>query len=66
MLQLLAICRGEDPVTHFSLTTSLIFRMDNLLPAIITPLSFDQGCLQAEIGIIQRHFISLKGWPESP
>jgi hypothetical protein len=72
MLQLFAICLADDPAIHFNLRTSLIFRMDNLLPAMVTPLSFYPGVLQAGFGFIQRHFTSERGgrdhrngWPES-
>src|SRR4030043_1237101 len=42
MSQLLAICLSEKPISWWSLTTSLILRMDNLLLAIHTSLSFSQ------------------------
>jgi hypothetical protein len=61
MLQLFAICLADDPAIHFNLTTSLILRMDNLLPAMVTPLSFYPGVLQAGFGFIQRHFTSHRG-----
>jgi len=45
-----------------SLRTSLIFRMDNLLPAMISSLSFCPRGIQAVIVIIQRYFTPLLGW----
>ena len=62
---LVAICLLRQFFCHLSLRTSLIFRMDNLLPAIVTSCSFCR-MLPAGSSIIQRRLnYTLSGVAES-
>ena len=58
----MAICLLEQRLCHLSLRTSLIFRMENLLPAIVTSCSFYRRLTEGFSIIQRRHIITSQGW----